>query len=90
MKPDICTSTICDWNDCDIYHDSSYRHCPDCLHAFYKGEGPDGTGKLWRWEYRPQFGVDFVTKAGKLVKYQPCEGDPAWELYEKWKKKRGL
>ena len=80
MKPDLCTAPICE----------NQTHCPDCLHAFYKGEGTDKDGNLWRWEYRPQFGAVFVIKAGKHSKFQPPEGDPAWELFEKWKKKNKL
>lgn len=81
MKPDFCPKAYCI---------TDHKDCPICKYAFYKGEGVDSTGKLWRWEYRPQFGVDFVTKAGKHVKYQPVEGDPAWDLFYKWKKEKGL
>ena len=90
MKPDICTSPICDQNDYDKCHESGYRDCPKCKYAFYKGEGTDKDGKIWRWEYRPQFGPEFVTKAGWLVKYQPIEGDPAWDLFYRWKKEKRL
>ena len=93
MKPDFCPKAYCI---------TDHKDCPECKYAFYKGEGIDSTGKLWRWEYRPQFGVDFVTKAGKRLKFQPrrkaeriglrqpTKINPAWELFYKWKKEKGL
>jgi hypothetical protein len=85
MKPTICLKPICPKAYC--YPD---ERCPKCKHAFYKGQGKDKSGKLWLWEYRPQQGVDFVTKAGKHLKYQPIVGDPVWDLFEAWKKEKRL
>lgn len=80
MKPTICTKPIC----------NKPELCHKCRHALYKGEGKDETGYLWRWEYRPGFGVDFMRKDGKHLKYQPRESDPAWGVFMKWKKEKGL
>ena len=81
MKPDFCPKAYCI---------TDHKDCPKCKYAFYKGEGIDSTDKLWRWEYRPRHGPNFVRKDGQLLKYQPIVGDPAWELFEKWEKKRRL
>ena len=81
MKPDFCPKAYCI---------TDHKHCPKCNHAFYRGQGTDESGKLWRWEYRPQIGTAFVTKMGKHLKFQPVEGDPVWESFEKWKKEKGL
>lgn len=75
MIPDICTKPIC----------NKPELCHNCRHALYKGHGIDEAGKLWMWEYRPRFGVDFVRKDGKHLKCQPIIGDPVWELFEEWK-----
>ncbi len=84
MKTDICTSLACDKIDMGC------SHCPECIHAFYRGRGKDKAGRLWRWEYRPQLGVYFVRKDGQCIKYQPRGGSPAWDLFYEWKKAKRL
>jgi hypothetical protein len=79
MKPDICTSMLCDNLGC--------LYCKECSHAIFKGEGKDRTGKVWRWEYAPYYGVTFVGKKGEPLKHQPiAERHRAWQPFQVWYK----
>jgi len=83
MKPDICTSLNCNNMGCDC--------CQKCSHAIFSGEGKDRNGKIWRWEFSPQFGPLFVGKRGNSLKNQPImPWHRAWEPFETWLKKRRL
>ncbi|HDZ14874.1 hypothetical protein LCGC14_1109620 [marine sediment metagenome] len=83
MKPDHCTSTdVALSGSCKDFENG---YCPKCSHALYFGEGKDRNGKLWRWEFNPMFGPEFLRKDGEFLAKQPVyENHPAWEPFEKW------
>ena len=51
------------------------------------GEGRDERGKLWRWEFTEWMGPMFLRKDGEFMERQPGEKSPAWDVFEKWRKK---
>jgi len=53
------------------------------------GEGVDGNGKTWRWEFHPWMGPTFTRKDGKFLRNQPGESSPAWAVFEAWLKEQG-
>ena len=80
MEPDVCTISY----DCPCAND----YCQDCSHATWFGRGKDRNGKLWLWEFSPRLGPLFLRKDGVPLVYQPIDEDhPAWEPFEKWRKK---
>ena len=78
MKPDICTSLLCDNLDC--------LYCKECSNAIFKGEGKDWTGKVWQWQYNPYHGREFLDTKGQVLKNQPEQDSPAWKPFGKWYK----
>lgn len=79
LRPDICTSLCC------AGPLSGDGHCPDCSHAYYKGQGTDNSGKVWVFEHSKQFGPLFTNKNGTVKKFQPVEENhPAWIAFDKW------
>ena len=79
MKPDICTSTMC--------NDLGGDYCPKCSHAIFCGEGKDKNGKLWKWDFNSHFGPNFLRKGGKALAVQPSEKSHAWPIFEEWHKR---
>ena len=75
----ICTSL----NNC-----AGGDYCARCSHARFEGEGRDKRGKLWRWEFSPQYGPLFLRTDGEPLVHQPIREDhPAWEPFEAWHRK---
>ena len=59
--------------------------CQRCSHASYFGEGLDGCGRTWRWEFSPLFGPTFLRKDDYPLKRQPDRPlHPAWLVFNKW------
>lgn len=81
MKPDSCASLRCK------------GLCDNCKtsHAVYYGKGIDRHGRLWRWEFQAYIGPVFITpKRGVIMKNQPGEKSPAWDVFEQWMKEREI
>lgn len=79
MKPDICTSMLCDNLGC--------LYCKECSHAIFLGNGKDRNGKPWRWQYNPYHGPEFLGTKGQVLKNQPGEKSPAWKPFGRWYQK---
>ena len=75
IEPDECTSL----NYC-----KPHDHCRECSHAIYYGE-VISKGRLWRFSFSPQYGVEFLTVAGPPLKKQPEESSSVWVEFEKWR-----
>ena len=85
MKPNQCTSirAALTGEGCTDYP----TYCPKCSHALYVGQGKDKNGKLWRWQFSPMFGPDFLKKNGDFLKRQPAgEDHSAWGPFSEWQK----
>lgn len=89
MKPDICTSTLC--NEAELGCD----YCRDCSHAGFSGSAVMFTGALLEkqhmvtWTFEPHWGFTFkgwYFHEGQ----QPGEHHRIWKEVEKWSIARGL
>ncbi len=82
MKPDECTSLKCSESHggCD--------YCKRCSHGIFYGKGTDKTGKHWSWSFNSYSGVIFLSKRKNMLKKQPEENSPAWEIFGAWHDKR--
>lgn len=76
IEPDDCTSLHCS---------PPNKHCPECSHAIFYGEVVS-KGRVHKFEFSPQFGVQFLTKKGDARAMQPAEKNPIWDEFEKWQK----
>jgi hypothetical protein len=76
MKPNACTSLMCD----GILNDN---YCTECSHAIWFGEA-EVNDKLWKWEFRKYFGPEFLNKDGSIKKRFPKEDHPVWDAFQKW------
>jgi hypothetical protein len=56
-----------------------------CCTPTHQGEGVDRNGRLWRWEFSPQFGPLFVNQQGDPLLVQPMsERHPVWPVFNEW------
>lgn len=77
IEPDFCTSMRCSG--------PPNKHCSECSHALFFGEGKDKNGKLWRWEFNLYHGPLFLRKDKEPLVNQPAREDhPAWKPFEAW------
>lgn len=77
MKPDICTSMVCET--------AAFDYCPKCSHALYLGH-VEIDGAAWYWEFSPHFGPRFGSEKHFTHETElfPGEKHPVWEHFQSW------
>lgn len=56
-----------------------------CTFTTHTAEGMDRNGRLWRWDFSPEFGPLFLDHKGVPLKVQPiAEKHPAWVPFNEW------
>jgi hypothetical protein len=73
-----CNSLSCNRYGCD--------YCKKCSHAIYKSD-VRLNNKVYRWEFRPHYGVIFLKKDRTPYKKQPSEKHMVWKLFHEWHNK---
>lgn len=81
MKPDFCTSL-----NANCTH---FKYCPKCSHAIYRGRARlTSGGRLYRWEFSPQYGPVFSRRARGDCNWIPGQRHPVWKAFSEWRARK--